>query len=341
MKRVTSLVVLFVLTAACARSDPKAARTPQPSSPGRPTGTSTSTPHPTPTPAPEYDVAYVAVSVATVWTYPTSPRAVDAPAMAIPAQPRRWIEGMTYAQKLGLVGRVQTQVLYGTKVNVLARSGSWTDIAVPDQPSQKNPAGYPGWVPTAQLTTDEPPRGERVVVSAPTAWSFDVKSHKRLIEFSYGTSLHVVKRTATNVEVELLDGRHASIAAEDVVPPSHNVLREARRFVDLPYLWGGTSGFGFDCSGFTHLLYRTLGITIARDTDQQAKNGRPAPLGDLRPGDILFVADSRGNIVHDAMYYGVTEGQPSIIESPNTGKNVRIVPMSTHTYVSARRILPS
>ncbi len=248
---------------------------------------------------------------------------------------------MSDAQKLDLVGRVQTQVLYGTKVYVLATSGDWTDIAVPEQPSNKNAAGYPGWVPSAQLTDAAPPDGKRVVISAATAWASDTKTHERLIEFSYGTSLREVKRAGTTIEVELLDGRHAAVAAADVSGGTHDVLYEARRFLGLPYLWGGTSGFGFDCSGLSHAVYRALGYKIARDTDQQMRNGRTVPLSDLRPGDILFVANANGAIVHDALYYGDSDGQPSIIESPHTGEKVRIVPLSTHRYVGARRILPS
>jgi len=73
---------------------------------------------------------------------------------------------------------------------------------------------------------------------------------------------------------------------------------------------------------------------------KRSANGARNPLFELvrevAPGDLLFVANAHGAIVHEAIYYG--DGK--IIESPRTGLPVRIVLLSTHTYVAARRVLP-
>ena len=64
---------------------------------------------------------------------------------------------MTVAQKLWLVGRLETQALYGTKVTVTGHDGTeWTKVAIPSQPTNRDPRGYPGWVPTRQLTATAP-----------------------------------------------------------------------------------------------------------------------------------------------------------------------------------------
>ena len=100
----------------------------------------------------------MAVNVATLWVNPTYRRAVDWPARANPADPGKWVAAMTVQQKLWLVGRLETQALYGTKVTVTGHYGTeWAKVAIPSQPTNRDPRGYPGWVPTRQLTAPPPP----------------------------------------------------------------------------------------------------------------------------------------------------------------------------------------
>ena len=100
--------------------------------------------------------AFVAVSVATVWTTPQSPRPIDRLPLTNPVDIRRWLSEMTPAQQQALTSDnlTQTQALFGDRVFVVGQQGDWDEVVVPGQPTPKNALGYPGWIPKAQLTTD-------------------------------------------------------------------------------------------------------------------------------------------------------------------------------------------
>lgn len=118
-----------------------------------------------------------------------------------------------------------------------------------------------------------------------------------------------------------------------------DVVRTGHLLDGLPYLWGGTSGFGFDCSGFTHLVYAMRGITIPRDADAQARAGTPVARADLQPGDLVFFATN--GLVH---HVGIYVGDNDMLDSPQTGTVVRIDSLAAQPFASeyagARRYLP-
>ena len=95
----------------------------------------------------------------------------------------------------------------------------------------------------------------------------------------------------------------------------------AKRFLGIPYLWGGRSSFGFDCSGFTQMLVRARGVNIPRDADQQAAWAGVVKIErkDLQPGDLLFFGSSAKDISHTGMFIGdgqfihdTTNGHPVV-----------------------------
>lgn len=86
------------------------------------------------------------------------------------------------------------------------------------------------------------------------------------------------------------------------------ILQRAESFLGRSYVWAGRGGEGLDCSGFTHVVYASVGIYLPRDSDQQHLVGRvsatPHWRDDLAPGDLLFFTGPMGNITHVALSTG-------------------------------------
>ncbi|HWX08342.1 MAG TPA: NlpC/P60 family protein [Gaiellaceae bacterium] len=121
-----------------------------------------------------------------------------------------------------------------------------------------------------------------------------------------------------------------------VVPPSQytGVVGIAMRFLGVPYVWGGSSPSGFDCSGFVAYVYAQVGVSLPHYTGAQWGVGVPVARTDLQPGDLVFF-DGLGHV-------GIYIGGGQFIHAPHTGTVVQIASLDgwyTSNYVGARRIL--
>ena len=106
----------------------------------------------------------------------------------------------------------------------------------------------------------------------------------------------------------------------------------ARRQLGIPYQWGGTSrSTGFDCSGLVYAAYRAAGYSgIGRTTYDQIKQGIPVSAANLKPGDVVFPS-----VEHEGLYIG----NGMVLEAPHTGDHVKIVPLSSFGFMTARRLV--
>jgi len=82
------------------------------------------------------------------------------------------------------------------------------------------------------------------------------------------------------------------------------IVNLAQQFLGVPYVWGGSSPNGFDCSGFVQYVYAQQGISLPRTADIQATAGYPVDKEDLQPGDLVFFAGDYVNISHVGIYVG-------------------------------------
>lgn len=110
----------------------------------------------------------------------------------------------------------------------------------------------------------------------------------------------------------------------------------AERFVGTPYVWGGSSPSGFDCSGLVRYVYAHFGISLPRTTYGQFGRGHRVGRSGLRPGDLVFF-DGVGHV-------GMYVGNGRFIHAPHSGTRVRVQSLSgwySSRFVGARRLRPA
>ncbi|MBZ9636179.1 NlpC/P60 family protein [Clostridium sp. FP1] len=111
------------------------------------------------------------------------------------------------------------------------------------------------------------------------------------------------------------------------------IIAYASNFLGTPYLWGGTSPSGFDCSGFTQYVYAHFGISVGRTTFDQINDGVQVSRDNLQPGDLIFFG-TFASPHHMGMYVG----DNNYIHAPHTGDVIKISPVGRNDYVTARRV---
>jgi cell wall-associated NlpC family hydrolase len=277
--------------------------------------------------------AVVAVPVANVWSEPGAVRPVDRsvvlPRPDIPA----WLGAMTQDDRLDLQGRLETQALVGEAVVVLSEGSGWAQVELLSQPSRKGKLGYPGWVRCEHLA-DAPataPVAPKAAVSVLHARG--QTEGAELVVLSYGTVLPIEGRRGQHLLLRLPGGGLVEVAGAALAPvPAAGaaVLASARTFSGLPYLWGGCSGYGVDCSGLAHLAHRCAGLVIPRDAHDQAGAGEALGTSGAAPGDLLFFARPEEEPHHVAL----CAGQGRMLHSPGTGRVVEEVSQATEPYRS-------
>lgn len=218
-----------------------------------------------------------------------------------------------------------TQVLLGTVLKVLKKHGYWYQVQTPE--------GYISWVDAGGITLmNEQDKNEwlqaaKVIFTEDYGFAYaSSELTERISDLVAGDLLKLKVMDKKFFQVEFPDGRNAVIPNEEAQlfeewlksthPKPENLVATAKRYIGLPYIFGGTSIKNLDCSGFTKTIYFLNGVILARDANQQANTGDPVDtengFENLKIGDLMFfglaATDSTAEkITHVGMYIGDTE----------------------------------
>lgn len=184
---------------------------------------------------------------------------------------------------------LDTQLLAGDEVELFDEAGGFAWV-------RSTRDSYVGYVAAAGLAFDEPTPTH--VVAAPRTFAYarpDMKTPATAC-FSIGSRLRMVGRAETRGTAYVLLESGEALVAAHLRPEDETVgdfVAVAELLERTPYLWGGASAFGIDCSGLVQLSMRMAGRSVPRDTDMQAQAvGLPLDIGDdlagLRRGDLVF-----------------------------------------------------
>ncbi len=186
-----------------------------------------------------------------------------------------------------------TQVLFGETFEILESEKSWRKIKVDYD-------RYSGWVDSKQLSAIDDEESKKLF-DTPVTVSCDlvqlVISGKKMIPVVLGSSLpfYYGKKFFIAGEEFLYDGSVKTILR---ATPSE-IAENSFMYINSPYLWGGRSPFGVDCSGFTQMVFKLSGIPLLRDAPEQVGQGKKiSSIEEAHEGDLAFFKNEEGEIVH-------------------------------------------
>ena len=204
---------------------------------------------------------------------------------------------------------VVSQAIYGVNVGIMEQKDGWARIRTPDD--------YTGWAPLAALRIADPYAASGRVAQVESLFAHiyreaSVTRHAPLVTAPFEAKLEIAaERDERWFEARLPDGRTGFVQRGDVVFDAQPLdipatIELAKRFLGLPYTWGGTSSYGYDCSGLVQMLCRRRGVLLPRDAAPQSRWEGFAVVErkDLRPGDLLYFGSSIEKVSHTGMYIG-------------------------------------
>ena len=216
-----------------------------------------------------------------------------------------------------------SQALLGTPVKVLKRKKGWYLVQTPDK--------YISWTEDDGVyrvdydSLAEWNKSDKIIYTRDFGFAYTRpdENSQRVSDIVIGDILKYAGEENGYCKVTYPDGRTAYIKADECKdfdkwlgernPTAANIIKTAKTFMGIPYLWGGTSAKGMDCSGFTKTVFFLNGIVLPRDASQQVNIGEPIDTKDklenLIPGDLLFFgkkgdAETKQKITHVAIYLG-------------------------------------
>ncbi len=214
-----------------------------------------------------------------------------------------------------------TQGILGTPVKIFDKKGSWYKIQTPDK--------YIGWVddygvhPITEKEMKSWNQSDKIIFMEHEGFVYAEENCEGDIvsDIVLGNMLVNLGATDKFFQVQFPDGRKGYVKKsesktekdwwESIELTDENLVAMAKKFMGVPYLWGGTSAKTIDCSGFMKTVYFMHGIILQRDASQQVLWGEEISMENdyalLQKGDLIFFGRSDDRITHVGMYIGNKE----------------------------------
>lgn len=179
-----------------------------------------------------------------------------------------------------------SQVLYGESFKIIEQRKKWSKIRLAFDK-------YEGWIDNKQHLSISEEQYKALHKETPQLSSdlvdFISIENEQLLSICLGSTIN-----STSILNHTFEGNF-----QDAKNKKGKLITTALLYLNAPYLWGGKTPFGIDCSGFTQMVYKLNGHKILRDASQQATQGEPLSfIEESEPGDLAFFDNTEGNIVH-------------------------------------------
>jgi cell wall-associated NlpC family hydrolase len=186
---------------------------------------------------------------------------------------------------------IVSQVLFGEHFKILETQKQWSKIKLQYD-------GYEGWIDSKQcqiisseqfdLLSNEP-----IVLNADLI-DYITAPANLLMPIPLAASLSFLNHEAINSSKFDFEGTTTT-----GIKDKNNLIQTSFLYLNAPYLWGGKTPFGIDCSGFTQMVYKLNGYKLLRDASEQAMQGEPLSfIEESEPGDLAFFDNDEGKIIH-------------------------------------------
>jgi len=186
---------------------------------------------------------------------------------------------------------IVSQVLFGEHFEIIETAKQWAKIKLHFD-------GYEGWIDSKQYQSISEENyitlSKEAVILNSDLVEYIIAPNNTLLPITIGASLSFLNHSDINSENYDFEGLKVS-----GVKPKNDIVATSFLYLNSPYLWGGKTPFGIDCSGFTQMAYKLNGYKLLRDASQQSTQGEVLSfIEESEPGDLAFFDNEEGKIIH-------------------------------------------
>lgn len=187
-----------------------------------------------------------------------------------------------------------SQVLFGEHFKILEQNDKWSRIQLAFD-------NYEGWIDNKQFQviseTNYNSLSNSASIMSADLVEYITTPNNYLLPITIGSSLSFLDNSEINTSQFSFEGLKVC-----GIKHKSELIKTAFMYLNAPYLWGGKTPFGIDCSGFTQMVYKLNGYSILRDASQQATQGEALSfIEESEPGDLAFFDNEEGRITHVGM----------------------------------------